>query len=166
MRAGHSSKQEAWTALCSNISMKLNYPIAACTLTQTECKSIMAPAIQAALPKAGISSTISSIVRNAPNSSGGLEILDLYTHMGTARTSMIVHHCWQNTPTGELLQVAIEDIVVEIGLHSPLWKQPFEKFSRWISPHSFLYHVCQFNQENNIDINIQHKEMGEKTIPL
>ena len=90
IRAGHLSKQEAWTALRSNISMKLKYPIAACTLTQTECNSIMAPATQAALPKVGISSTISSAVRNAPNSSGGLDILNLYTHMDTARTSMIV----------------------------------------------------------------------------
>ena len=75
---------------------------------------------------------------------------------------MIVHHCWQNTPTGELLQVAIENLVVEIGLHGPLWKQPFNKFSHWTFPHSFLYHVCQFNQDNNIEINIQHMELSPK----
>ena len=67
--------------------------------------------------------------------------------MGTARTSMIVHHCWEYTPTGELLQLAIEDLVVEIGLYRPLWKQPFEKYSLWTSSHSFLYHVCKFNHE-------------------
>ena len=62
----------------------------------------MASATQAALPKVCISSTLSSSVRNASIASGGIGLLYLYTHMGTAQTSMIVHHCWENTPTGEL----------------------------------------------------------------
>ena len=51
MRTGHSSAEEAWTALHTNIGAKLKYPLPACTLTETECKSIMFPAIRAALPK-------------------------------------------------------------------------------------------------------------------
>ena len=77
---------------------------------QKECTSIMAPTICAALPKAGISSSISSVVRHAPiPQSLGLEVvLNLYTAMGTARTSLLLEHCWQKTPTGKLLQVTIE----------------------------------------------------------
>ena len=41
---GNSSREEAWTALHSNISAKLKYPMPACTLTGRECKSIMFPA--------------------------------------------------------------------------------------------------------------------------
>ena len=83
----------------------------------------MAPVIRAALPKAGISSCISSVVRHAPSStqSLGLDVPNLYTVMGTARTSLLLEHCWQKTPTGQLLQVAIENHVLEVGLFDFIW---------------------------------------------
>eukprot|EP00979_Chaetoceros_neogracilis_P016291 scaffold7605_cov133-Chaetoceros_neogracile.AAC.1 len=130
MRMGRSSKLEAWTGLQTNIFATLKYPLAACTLTESECKSIMAPAVRAALPKAGISSTMSTTVRNAPIESLGMGVLDSYLFMGTARTSMMTHHCWSNTPTGVLLQMCIEDLALDSGLYGLLWNQEF-KFSQW-----------------------------------
>ena len=50
MRYGHSTHKEAWTALNTNISAKLKYPLPACTLTEKECKTIMRPALKAASP--------------------------------------------------------------------------------------------------------------------
>ena len=61
LRIGRSSQVEAWTALNTTISRKLMYPLSALTLTEKECTTIMAPALHVALPKAGISSSISSI---------------------------------------------------------------------------------------------------------
>jgi len=69
LRLGRSSHAEAWKALQTTISCKLIYP--ALTLTEKECTSIMAPAIRTALPKAGISSRISSVVQHAPTQSLG-----------------------------------------------------------------------------------------------
>lgn len=69
------------------------YPLPALTLTEKECTSIMAPAIRVALPKAGISSSISSAIRHAPNQSLGLEVPNLYTTMDTARTYLLLEHC-------------------------------------------------------------------------
>ena len=43
VRTGNSSRKEAWQALHSNISAKLKYPLATCTLSKKECKSIMHP---------------------------------------------------------------------------------------------------------------------------
>ena len=34
VRIGHSSPEEVWTALHTNISAKLKYPVPACTLTE------------------------------------------------------------------------------------------------------------------------------------
>ena len=45
VRNSHPTPEEAWTALHCNISAKLKYPLAACTLSETECKSIMFLAI-------------------------------------------------------------------------------------------------------------------------
>ena len=46
VRNSHSTPEEAWTALHCNISAKLKYPLAACTLSEPECKSIMFPDIK------------------------------------------------------------------------------------------------------------------------
>jgi len=77
----------------------------------------MAPVIRAGIPKAGISLCISPVVRHAPSTQSlGLDVPNLYTTMGTARTSFLLEHCWQKTPTGQLLQVAIENHVLDVGL--------------------------------------------------
>ena len=69
LQLGRSSLAEAWKALNTTISRKLVYPLQALTLAEKECTSIMAPAIHTSLPKAGISSCISSVVQHAPTHS-------------------------------------------------------------------------------------------------
>jgi hypothetical protein len=55
IRLGRASPQVAWTALHTTISAKLKYALPACTFNEAECNKIMAPAIMAGLPRAGIS---------------------------------------------------------------------------------------------------------------
>ena len=149
LQLGRSSQAEAWKALNTTISRKLIYPFPALKLTEKECTSIMAPVICAALLKAGISSCISSVVRHAPTQSLGLDVPNLYTAMGTARTSLLLEHCWQKTPTGQLLQVAIENHVLDVGLFDFIWDNTrFASYSRWCSHHSWIYNVCAFNNKN------------------
>jgi len=163
LRIGRSSQAEAWTALHTTISRKLMYPLSALTLTEKECTSILAPAIKVALPKAGISSCISSVVRHAPTQSLGLSVPNLYTTMGTARTSLLIEHCWQKTPTGKLLQVSIENHVLDVGLFGPIWDNTrFASYSQWCSHHSWLYSVCAFNNEKEISLAIHHAQLHPK----
>lgn len=65
------SASEAWTALHTNISARLKYSVPACTLTEEECKTIIYPAIKAALPKAGVVATMTTAMRDGPISSLG-----------------------------------------------------------------------------------------------
>jgi len=95
LRLGRSSQAEGWKALHTTISSKLIYPLLALTLTEKECTSVMAPTIRTALLKAGISSCISSVVRRTPTQSLGLEVPNPFMAMGTARTALLVEHCWQ-----------------------------------------------------------------------
>ena len=110
LRIGRSSQAEAWKALNTTMSRKLMYPLPALTLTEKECTSIMAPAIRAAIPKAGISSSISSVVR-CSHSQPRLGSSKSLHSMGTARTSLLLEYCWQKTPPGKLLKVAIDKCV-------------------------------------------------------
>ena len=90
MRIGNSTPEEAWVALRTNIGAKLKYPLPACTLTETECKSIMFPAIRAALPRAGIASSLSVEFRDGPVDSLGVGILSLYHFSGTSRCAILM----------------------------------------------------------------------------
>jgi len=139
VRAGTSSQEETWTALKSTISRKVVYPLPALTLTEAECRSIMAPALKAALPRAGISSTISSIVQHAPTESLGLDVLDMYTEMGTLQTSFLAYHCWQKSLTGSLLQGSIGNQHLEMGLYGSIWDNSrFQTYSKYCSNHALL----------------------------
>jgi len=162
--AGNNKKMISSLRLAAvNWAAKLLYPLPALTLTEKECTSIMAPAIRAALPKAGISSCISSVVRHAPTHSLGLEFPNLYTAMGTARTSFLLEHCWQKAPTGQLLQVAIENHVLDVGLFDFIWDNThFASYSRWCSHHSWIYNICAFNNQKEIVLSLQHAQLHPK----
>ena len=156
MRTGHSNKLEAWTALQTNISAKLKYPLPACTLTEVECKTIMWPALKAALPKAGISSQISTAYRDGPRAYGGAGCLSLFHCQGTTRTSMVVELVKRKTPAGFFLLLCIEDMVLDTGLYGSLWKMDFTQVSKYIQPHSLMYHMWDYNTTHDIEISLKH----------
>ena len=164
VRLGKASPADSLAALHTTISMKLKYPLAALTLTEKECNHIMAPAIRAALPKAGFSGSMSSVFRHAPIASLGLNVTDLYTTMGTMRTALLVHHCWKQTPTGQLLRTSIENQVLEMGMYGLIWSNKFPTYSKWCSNHSWLFHVCQFNNDHEIRVNVSHATLKPKRL--
>jgi len=164
VRMGKASPADSLAALHTTIAMKLKYPLAALTLTEEECNHIMAPAIRAALPKADFSGSMSSIFRHAPIASLGLNVIDLYTTMGTTRTALLVHHSWKSTPTGQLLCTCIENQVLEMGLYGLIWTKSFPTYSKWCSAHSWLFHVCQFNNDHKIKLNIDHAILKPKRL--
>ena len=169
IRLGRASPQVAWTALRTTISAKLKYALSACTFNEAECNKIMAPAIMAELPRAGISRMFPQALRHAPTSHFGLDIIHLHTQMGTARVAMLVDHCWRNTPTGQFLRLNIEDIVLESGLYGPLWDQNYNMYSSWCQTDTWIFQVCNFNADHHITIDVAHAclsphKVGDKSI--
>ena len=116
----------------------------------------MAPAIRAALPKSGISRTMTTSVRYAPITSGGLGAPNLYKLMGTLLTALLVNQCWQKTPTRHLLHTCIENTVLETGLYGLLLHQNFPAYSSWTLQHSWIFYVCEYNYAHE---NIEHAEL-------
>ena len=57
VRAGCIERRDAWQALTMTSMKRLEYPLLALTLTELECNYIMAPALNAGLPKADICRT-------------------------------------------------------------------------------------------------------------
>ena len=155
VRAGHPSPLEAWTALHTNISSRLKYCLAASTFSEKQCKSIMFPAIKAALPKAGICGSMATGMRNGPKLSGGAGVLSLFDNQGCARTAAL-EHLFRKSPTGEQMRLCIEDICQEIGLYGSIWSLPFGRYSKWIAQDSWIYSVLEYNHKNEITISIKH----------
>jgi len=164
VRSGNPSRKEAWQALHSNITAKLKYPLPACTLTEEECKSIMYPAIKAALPKAGITSNIAADIRDGPSLSGGSGLLSLFHYSGTSRTSMIVEQVARRTPTGMFLLTCIEDLVLDSGLYGSLWQMPFLSLKQYVQGHSLIFHACAYNHDHKIVIATRHGEMQPQRV--
>ena len=156
IRLGNPSPSEAWYALTCTISPKLKYPLPACTLSQKDCQSIMYPAIKAALPKSKICSTIPTPVRDCPQQYGGLGLSSLYHYQGTSRISILSEQIYQKSTTGMMLLQNIEDMALEIGLYGLIWNHPFEFISKYVARHSYIYHILQYNHENNISLSIPH----------
>ena len=86
----------------------------------------MFPALKAALPKAGIASNIDTAMRDGPIDSIGSGCLSLFHFMGTSRTAILVEQVTHKTPLGKIILINIEDIIVDTGLHGPVWDMPFD----------------------------------------
>jgi hypothetical protein len=112
---GHNV-EEVWTALHRTFPFSLGYPLPSLTLTRRDCIYIMAPIHREGLPQADIPSTIPTETRNGPINKGGLGILDLFYHQGTTQIASMVSNIWANNPTGKLMRIALEDVVMEMGL--------------------------------------------------
>ena len=157
-----ASQLETWTALSTTISPKITYPLPASTLSESSCRSIMYPAYQAALPKAGLSRTLAKPYRHGPLQSGGLGIKDIFHFQGTSRIAALVEHCTRGTPTGQQLHICIEDLVLETGFFGPLWTMPFKLYSKWCSTHSWMFATCEYCHDHNIILHLQHSCLHPK----
>ena len=156
MKNGHSTRHEAWTALKTNISAKLKYPLPACSLSEKECKAIMWPALKAALPKAGISSHISTAYRDGPRDYGGAGCLSLFHCQGSTRTALIVEAIHRKTPAGFFLLLCVEDVVLDAGQYGSLWDAKFTDVKKYIQTHSLIFHMWEYNTTHSIQISLKH----------
>ena len=128
VKLGRPSKASAWTALTTNISAKLKFPLACCTLTEKECKSIMYPAVRAALGKLGIASNLKAEFQDGPILDGGAGATSLFHYQGTSRIALLIEHCAKDTPTGKQIRICIEDLVLEAGLFDQYGRCHFPRY--------------------------------------
>ena len=119
----------------------------------------MYPSIKAALPKSGIAVNMTAEARYGPIHSVDAGVLSLFYYQRTSRTAMMVDQCNRQTPTGTLLNLCIEDLVLEAGPYGPLWEMPIKKISDWVSNSSIVYHTYVYNDDNKTIISIPRYEL-------
>ena len=124
----------------------------------------MFPAIRAALPKSGVSSTIDSSIRDEPITTFGCGVWSLYHYMSTARTTCLIEQLTHNTPLGEIIRINMEDVVIEAGLYGSLWKMNTDTLKKYVSTQSWVFATIDYNHLHNISINICHDTLCSQQV--
>ena len=152
IRVGYLRGGEVWTDLNTTIAKRIEYPLQALTLSQKECRYILAPVTKVGLPKVGIPTSTPTAMRHAPVEDFGFGILDPYTLQCCSWVQLIVNYIWTNSPTGSLLAVAAEDAQLEMGLTSDLSLQPSWDPLCWLTTSSWIRSCLQFMWKHKIRI--------------
>ena len=155
IRCSRANTMEVWTALHRTIPFSLCYPLPAVTLTNEECKYIMAPITKWGLPLAGITSTIPTAIKVGSIEMGGLGIVDPYIHMGVSQIENFITNTWKKTPTGLLQEITLEDFALELGLSMPWIQANLERGMTYATSKSWIRHMVKFALDHNITIDFQ-----------
>lgn len=154
IQSSRANQEEVWTALHRTIPFSLCYSLPAVTLSHKECRYIMAPITKHGLPAAGIASTTPHVVKVGSIAMGGLGIIDPNTYMGVSQIATFISNTWQKTPTGMLLEIALDDLALELGISTP-WNQEYLKTSlTYATTSSWIHHMVQFSIEKDIKIDL------------
>ena len=84
---------------------------------------------------------------------GGLGIADPHTYMGVSQLETFISNTWQKTPMGTLLEVAMNDLALELGLPTPWYQEQLHIGMLYARTHSWIHHMVQFTLEHDIKIN-------------
>lgn len=112
---------EAHTAMKVTIMKKLEYPLLAATLTEPECKKVMAKLLQQALQKAGFNRHFPRAAFYGPGRLMGGEISPLYYTMIGKHISEISGEAPFGTPIGHLIRTRIESCKLELSRQGDLF---------------------------------------------
>jgi hypothetical protein len=96
-RTSFLKEQEANAALKTAILKKLEYPLPALSLTETQCVAIMRPVLAAALPKAKYNPNFPWSPLYGPRGHQGWEIHNLYTTQVVEHLDVALRHGPYNT---------------------------------------------------------------------
>jgi len=116
---GSLTRNEGLYSLRNSIFATFKYPLAAINLSKEQWETIMSIAMQAGLPKSGISRKFPLMGIYSPHKYQGLGFMHLYDEMHLEHLTVLLDHCNRNTLTGHLLQICYQDIKLEIGLPDP-----------------------------------------------
>ena len=118
IRTSSLSHDESWHAFKTTILKTLEYPMEAINLTKKEWNYIMAPVLQATLPKSGIVRTFPHTVLYASQKFSGLGIIHPFYHQHLKH----IHTCLEQTTTQSitrnLIHTNTEQLRLELGFNT------------------------------------------------
>ena len=150
IRTGYLQKHEAWTALTLMAMKSIEYPLPALTLKEEECDRIMRPLLKAYLPKAGVVRTFKRDLVYATLKKQGLGLKNPYLTQGIAHVIDCVEHIWKQTITGHFINIALENIRLELGVNITILCSEYKTFEPLIMTESWTQSCWKFMSETKI----------------
>jgi hypothetical protein len=146
-------KTHAWLTMLASVSKKLEYPLVALTLTETQCKNIERPLLQQLLKSIGFSKSFPRVVLNGPTDSQGMGRRSIYYVMGEIQTAALLQHYSEDSLTGSMLHASLQRHNLELGTGVSMFQSSYSKYSS-LATDTWLKHNWTFQHRSNIDIEI------------
>jgi hypothetical protein len=142
IRRGNLTQTQTYIATVSTIWKTVEYPLTALDLTVNEIKSTIWPIHKVALKKMGIHPCISSSIREGPRRLLGVGLSNPFNTQGVRRILATMEHLWHMTPTGDLLLLNLEDLMVELGVFGSLFAKENRVSLKWaLTPNAWIRSV-------------------------
>ena len=159
VRTGHTTKSDAWQALTMSIMKKLDYSLIALTLTEQECKTIMAPVLEIGLGRAGICQKISRKVLYGSRELQGMGLHNLFTTLGISHVQAFLEHTWKKSLTGKLMLSSLESLQLEIGVEGGIFTRDYKLYGH-LGTDCWLKHLWKFCCDHKITIEEKCESPG------
>ena len=118
-------KNDVWVAVTTTIMKTLEYPMRAICLSKQAWDDIMSPLLKTCLPAAGFASSFPRTLVYGPIEHMGLGLLHPWYHQELQHLEVFWEEISQKTLTGDLLQISLEELRLELGLPGYLTDAPY-----------------------------------------
>jgi len=145
---------EAYWSYMMFLRPKLTYPLPCCSLTQTQCRHIQAPALAALLPKLQLNRHTPRAVLFGSAKYGGLEIPELYTDQGFGQLKLLFGHVKLRDEVGQQILCFLSELQLFIGSSSPILSLPFQVYGKLVGDYwlvSIWKHMSQIGYSLDIE---------------
>ena len=121
IRQSYISRFLASLAVSTTIMKSLGYPLAALTLTESQCNKFMIPIEQAPLPKMGVVKNICKSYLYGPREVQGHEFQNFFTKLCIAPIQILLRHGVTDSQVVHILSCCAEGHQLEIVSFKPFF---------------------------------------------
>jgi hypothetical protein len=129
--ASKLTRQETLKSYIQYLLLKLRYQPPLLQLTKRECDKLMAPVLQAILPKMHINRNTSIAIIHGPEELGGLALPHLHTIQGIDKLKLFVGHLRLNHRTAKLIYIDLTYIQIIPGIGEFFLNKDYTPYS-WV----------------------------------
>ena len=105
---------------------QLEYAYPASTISEKAWGEILKPLHKYWLPRTGVASKFPHDVLYGPTCLQGLGLMHPYYHQELKHIEIVLQHVNQGTETGKIIEVAYDNLRLELGVPGPITQQSFQ----------------------------------------
>ena len=147
IKAAFLSQFAAVLDIKTTIWATLRYPLAALTMTESQCDKLVQPIYSCILPQMGVNRHIAKLYRYEPKGFHSLGLPNLYTDQGIEQLKQVLFHGGSDTQCGILLQCCLKYHQLEVGSAIPLFMLDYDKYGL-LCTDSYIKSIWQFFHKN------------------